>query len=277
MSRTIGRLLTAGACLLLAATATAQDNPGDPDEAALPEIAVPGPEFDVAQRIFGGKSVEEARKGFESALEKDIRRIDQKYGLTPTQRKKLELAGRHDIRRFFGRVEDIRAEYQRTRGDWNRVGGRISQLQQVANQPHAELLGDDSMLAKTLRKTLTPEQLARHEKAVYRAKVEWMAGLLHSRLVLGSEQRRKLVDLVVEETPPLRRYGSFDYDAIMFQMSRLPPERLRTILDEGQCRGLTLRFDQARRMESVLVSEGYLSPTGSAAVGPVSHQKEARR
>ena len=88
------------------------------------------------------------------------------------------------------------------------------------------------------------------------------------------------MDLVVEETPPLRRYGSFDYDAIMFQVSRLPREKLRAVLDEGQCRELTLRFDQARRMEGVLVSEGYVAPAktaaGSAAGERESHHEEAR-
>ena len=77
--------------------------------------------------------------------------------------------------------------------------------------------------------------------------------------------------LIVDETPPLRRYGDFDYDAIMFQLSRLSREKLRGALDEAQCRELTLRFDQARRMESILVSEGYLrrekapAPSGAGA------------
>ena len=92
-----------------------------------------------------------------------------------------------------------------------------------------------------------------------------MAGLLDKRLNLNADQHRRLVTLVVEETPPLLRYGSFDYDAIMFQMSRLPREKLRQALDESQCRDLALRFDQARRMESVLISEGYISQGRPAA------------
>jgi len=123
--------------------------------------------------------------------------------------------------------------------------------------------------------------VTRHEKAAYRARVEWAIGILHSRLVLNPEQRRRLVTLVVDETPPLKRYGSFDYDAIMLQMSRLPRERLRTALDEAQCRDLALRFEQARRMESILVSEGYLSrsaaPAGTTGGEPGSHHEEVRR
>ena len=131
------------------------------------------------------------------------------------------------------------------------------------------------MLAKTLKTNLTPEQIARHDKVIYRQRVQWMAGLLHNRLNLNADQHRRLVTLVVEETPPLRRYGSFDYDAIMLQLSRLPRERLRTVLDEGQCRELALRFDQARRMESILVSEGYLLRSKPAAPADRAGEKAA--
>jgi hypothetical protein len=279
MSRTTGRLLAACAWLAIAATA----RPVRAQERVEPEDAVDAPAElkDVAivqdlgdnieQWIFGGQGAADARRKIESALTRDISRFDQRYGLTPAQKKKLELAGRHDIKRFFDRVEEAKAEYRRVKGDWNQVGDRVFELQRMHNQPHTELFGEASMLAKTLKKNLTPTQVAWHEKSVYRLRVEWMAGLLDKRLGLNADQHRRLVTLLVEETPPLKRYGSFDYDAIMFQMSRLPREKLRSALDEAQCRELALRFDQARRMESILVSEGYLEerpPAAKAARAP---------
>ncbi len=291
MSRTTGCLLAA--CTWLASAAI--DRPAPAQVPVEPEAVVPagGPGgVDVApegaelgdnleQWIFGRHGAAEVRRKLEAALTKDINRFDQKYALTPAQRKKLELAGRHDMKRFFDRVEDAKDEYRRSNGDWNQVGNRIFELQGITNRPHSELFGDESMLAKTLKKTLTPEQVTRHEKGAYRARVEWAIGILQSRLVLNPEQRRRLVTLVVDETPPLKRYGNFDYDAIMLQMSRLPREKLRAALDEAQYRNLTLRFEQARRMESILVSEGYLSPArppaGRAAGEPLSHHEEVRR
>lgn len=296
MSRTTGCLLAACAWMVIAGPAIAQEvdgpeparNAPDPernliaeqqeDDKKLPPQQL---EVNIEQWIFGNQGAAKVREKLQAALTQDINRFDQKYALTPTQKKKLELAGRHDMKRFFDRVEDAKAEYRRTNGDWNQVGNRIFELQGITNQPHSELFGDESMLAKTLKKTLTPDQVARHEKALYRVRVEWAIGILHSRLVLSPEQRRRLVGLVVDETPPLKRYGSFDYDAIMLQMSRLPRERLRTALDEDQCRNLALRFEQARRMESILVSEGYLSrspaPAGTAGGEPKSHHEEVLR
>jgi hypothetical protein len=281
MSRTPGCLLAACAWLAIAAIprpAPAQelDGPEDAAPAQRPDEIDAAPDASTLERnfeqwIFGGRGAAETRKNLESALTRDIRRFDEKYGLTPAQKKKLELAGRLDVKRFFDRVEDARSEYRRAKGEagWDPVAAGVFELQRIQNLPHAELFGDDSMLAKTLRKTLTPEQVGRHEKTVYRARVEWMAGLLDRRLNLDAEQHRRLVSLVVDETPPLKRYGSFDYDAIMLQVARLPREKLRAALDEAQCRELALRFEQARRMESILISEGYISagkrPAAAAA------------
>jgi hypothetical protein len=275
MSRTTGCLLAASTLLAILATArpAPAQEPDEPDDviAAPVEVkvkdvlAVEDPSANIDQWIFGGQGSAEARKKIEAALTRDLNRFDDKYQLTAAQKKKLELAGRRDVKRFFDRVDDAKTEYRRVKGDWNQVGTRIFELQRMQNQPHSELFGDESMLAKTLKKTLTPEQVAWNDKNVYRARVQWMAGLLDKRLNLNADQHRRLVTLVVEETPPLKRYGSFDYDAIMFQMSRLPREKLRQALDDAQCRELALRFDQARRMESILISEGYISQGRPAA------------
>ncbi len=268
MSRTTGCLLAACAWLAIPAIAPPA-SAQDPDEldrpvpAEAPAAVADAPDTgqmdrNIEQWCCGGQHAFETRGKLEKALERDISRLEGRYALAPDQRKKLALAGRRDVKRFFDRVDELKVEYRRVQGDWNRVNDRVSELREIANQPHL-LFGEESMLAKTLRKTLTTEQVARYEKTIYRARVEWMAGLLDRRLNLDTEQHERLVKLVVDETPPLRRYGNFDYDAIMLQMARLPQEKLRAALDETRCRELALRFEQARRMESILVSEGYVS------------------
>ncbi len=291
MSRTTGCLLAWFAWLAMATTtqpAIAQNADAADDLPLLPDALAIQREPDgqqleanFEQWIFGGQRAAESRKKLELALTMDINRFDRKYGLTPAQKKKLELAGRHDMKRYFDRVADAKAEYRRTKGDWNQVGERVMELQRIQNQPHVELFGDDSMLAKTLKKNLTPEQIARHDKDVYRARVDWVASLLDRRVKLKPDQHRRLVELMVAEMTPLKRYGSFDYDAILYQMSLLGREKLRSVLDEAQCRDLTLRFDQARRLESILVSEGYIAAVkprpGTATGGPEWHHQEVRR
>ena len=134
----------------------------------------------------------------------------------------------------------------------------VQELQDFRQAPHAYLFVDESMLAKTLKRTLTHEQVAAHEKDVYRLRVEWMVSLLDTALGLKAEQHRRFVTLIVEETPPLKRYGNFDYDALMLQASKLPQDKIRPIFDDAQLTKLLVRFGQAKRMETILFGEGYL-------------------
>lgn len=290
-----GRLIVALAWLAIAAAgfpARAQeapdfvpDDPVPAQDAQAEEKPTTGDEVD--QWVFNGNKPDKVRKEFEKALANVIGRYDGKYHLTPAQKKKLTLAGGLDIKRYFDRYATLRADFVRTKGDWNKVGNEVVELQRIYNQPYTDLFTDESMLAKTLKKNLTTEQVANHDRNIYRVRVEWMAGLLDRRLKLTPDQHRRLVDLVAAETQPLGRYGNFDYDAIMFQMSRLPAGRIRGVLDEPQCRELTLRFEQARRMEGLLVSEGYIRPaattagagtgTGTTPAATRPHHEEARR
>ncbi len=262
MLRTIARWVSVG--LLLASPARAQDAKDAPQKddrivnGGVQPMVIP--QFDPTPFVFGGSKPEDVRKKFEEALAQEIRLVDRKYELTAAQQKKLKLAGGHDIKRFFDEVEEIKSDYARSNGDWNKISQRVFRLQRATNQPHVEILGEGSMFAKTLRKVPTAEQVARQAKVQYRDRVYWAACLLSNRLALSEDQRKALVDLVVEQTPPLGRYGDSDYDAILYQISRVPREKLVAFLDDAQYRGLTIRFEQAKRMEAVLFSEGYLTP-----------------
>ena len=121
------------------------------------------------------------------------------------------------------------------------------------------------MLAKTLKRILTPDQVAAHAKDVYRSRVDLMVALLARAIGLNEDQHRRLVTAIVEGTPPLMRYGSFNYDAVMLQASRLPRDQIKPILDAEQLGKILVRFEQARRMENILIAEGYVH---AMATGP---------
>ncbi len=246
--------------------ALAQDQP-EPEEQqpAEPEDTMSDEQFE--QWIFGRK-FPDAQKHLESRLAWEINRADQMYRLTPAQKKKLEIAGRGSMKRLFDSFETAKEQLHRAGGDYSKIGPILQELQSFQQAPHAYLFGDDSILAKTLKRTLTPAQFADRAKTVYGARVEWMVSLLDRALGLKPDQHRRFASLILEETPPLKRYGSFDYDAMMLQASRLPPDRIKPIFDDAQFRKLLVRLEQARRMESILVGEGYVSASPLAASGP---------
>jgi hypothetical protein len=126
---------------------------------------------------------EEIRDRYESALKSRVDSTVRLYGLSAVQKKKLEVAGRGDIKRLFDRAVEA---------------GKISPLPAVAGNefpaieqdelPHqlsttGELFGEGSLFAKILKKTVTTKQAARYEKTAreialhhHRATLEWVLG-----------------------------------------------------------------------------------------------------
>ena len=162
------------------------------------------------------------------------------------------------MKRLFDRFEEFKKRVNRREGDLHVNGVDFQELQGAPEVLQRRSLRDDSMLAKTLKRILTPEQVAAHEKVIYRSKVDLMVALLARAIGLNEDQHRRLATAIVEGTPPLMRYGSFNYDAVMLQASRLPRDQIKPILDAEQLGKILVRFEQAKRMENILIAEGYI-------------------
>jgi hypothetical protein len=218
--------------------------------------------------LLGGVGgADKARRYLESYLAKQINRIDVLSRLTPEQKKKLEAAGRGDLKRFFDRIEEAKQAIHCAQEDINEVRAIMTRLNQslrnpLLRNPGAYLFGETSLFAKTLEKTLTTEQRAeqraKDDPGTYRTRVEWMVSSLDFRLGLSPEQHERFVSVIAKETRPLQRYGSLDDQAVLLQASKLPEAKIRSMFDAAQWRQLNDRFDQAKRMEKILISEGYL-------------------
>ena len=144
-----------------------------------------------------------------SSIPRCLLRIDdleRTCGITEAQKNKLRLAGRGDIKRFFDKVEALKRKFQQGQNDPNaNIWQEIQPLQVELN---AGLFGDDSIYAKTIRRTLSPEQAARFESlsrerttSRFRATVEWFVAHLDKGLGLTDSQRQRFVELLVNETP----------------------------------------------------------------------------
>ncbi len=97
----------------------AQDEADPVDEQAVrprPRVAMTDQQFEQQYyRQFGG--VEGTRRRLERRLAWEIERVDQAYGLTPEQEKKLQVAGRGDIKRFFEGMRRQKEGLDRARVD----------------------------------------------------------------------------------------------------------------------------------------------------------------
>ena len=149
LPRSIGRLLIAAALLAIVGagqSARAQQIDDDEEEAPAQPVMRGGfnafvmndAQFD--QWVFGNMGVANAgvaRNKLDSLLTLHVDDLERTCGLTPVQKKKLLLAGRGDIKRFFDRIDDLRKKFD--------------QEQERSEPVRADLAGDPAAAERVQR------------------------------------------------------------------------------------------------------------------------------
>jgi hypothetical protein len=206
-----------------------------------------------------------ARSLLESRLKLRINTIHQLHHITKDERKKLELAGRGDIKRFFDRVEEARERFQRAAKVGIPLHQAVEDLGALRNHFETGLFDEGSLSDKTLKTILRRKQWSQADRHAavqrisrYQSRVAWVVLTLQKSLSLSDDQRQRLLNLLLEETRLPRSFGPFDYFGIVFQASELPEAKLKPIFDDAQWRLLRREFDIARRLEGMLKDQGYL-------------------
>jgi hypothetical protein len=210
---------------------------------------------------FGGSGG--ARNKLDSSLKLRIEDLERSCHITDFQKKKLLLAGRGDIKRFFDKIEDVKRKFQNGQNDPNaNIWQDVQPLQVELN---TGLFGDDSIYKKTIGKTLEGDQISRYESVLrerklvrYKAAIEWFVVHLDKGLGLSDDQRQQFVELLSNESRPPKRFGQGDYWYLMLQTTHIPESRLKPIFDVPQWRLLSRLFGQAKGMEPWLKSNGVI-------------------
>jgi hypothetical protein len=272
LSRLVGRLIAAAVVLAIVGAGPGVRAQDEEEEEAAP---APAPArfdafngFNFDQWVFGNLGAGNAgmvRNKLDARLELQVDDIERSCGLTPIQKKKLLVAGRGDIKRFFDRLEELRRKFDKLRNQQNALGMIWQDVQPLQAGVNAGLFGDDSIFAKALRTTLTPEQVAHHENAArdrllfrYWAKVDLALEILNNSVGLTVEQRDRLLKLLTEETRPPKRLGQNDYYAVLYQIAMIPEAKLKPIFDDLQWRLLNQQLAQARGLGMWLKQNGFI-------------------
>jgi hypothetical protein len=210
---------------------------------------------------MGGAGI--ARNRLSAALELHIDEINRFCGMTDDQKRKLHLAGRGDIKRFFDRIDEAKRRYLLVMNDQNHnVWQDVQPLQTALN---VGIFGSESIFAKTVKTTLSDEQaamLAEHERRRnqnrYLVTIDWFVAHVDKGLGMTAKQRKGLADLL-KETPPPRRFGSSDYYYLMYRTSQISEDRIKPIFDDIQWRIFSMQLNQARGMRQWLMNNGMIA------------------
>ena len=209
---------------------------------------------------FGNRgNAESVRSMFDGLLSRKTLSVNRLCGLTRAQSKKLELAGRGDVKRYFDRFEEKREKHLGTIHDQDAFNEAIRDINSLQSALDIGLFGDGSLFEKTLATVVSEKQWAAYRQTlrertlfVYRAKVELVAALLGNTLGLSTEQRQKIGALLLEETRPPKKYGNYDSYVVLYQAARLPEEKIRPMLHGFQWLALKRIFARALALEPML-------------------------
>ena len=243
------------------------------DDEAVEQVPqqVPQQQFMVAEEnfdrwVFGGRGTAAViRKRFDSQLLLQVEELERTCGLSESQKTKLQLAGRGDIKRLFDRVDELHKKFQLVKNDQNKFNEfwqDVQPFQLVFNQG---AFGPGSLFSKILKNTLSSAQAASYQAAdrnrrmfQYRSTVEAVIGMLDQVVSFRADQRQKLVDLIVDKKRLPRIFGQYNYYLVLYQAAQLPEAQLKEFLDEPQLKALNKVFNQVRGFEPFLKSNGYL-------------------
>lgn len=234
-----------------------------------------------------GQDAAGARKKLEEQLDTRIAGLADLCRLAPEQEAKLRLAGAGDLERFFEKVDALRREHTNKKYDQNQIGEVYQKFQPVSQEYQAGLFDDRSLLVRTARRTLAPDQAARYDAMMrerrdfqYRAKVGYVLDMLGRQLGLTDEQYAALEAMIIEEGAPVRSLGRVEYYAILYRLAQVPEDRLKAVLDQSQWDLIAMNLQQAKAMREMIAQQGYVEydeEPKAKAEAPDTHPAEETR
>ena len=213
--------------------------------------------------------------------------LQEECHLTAAQIKKLQLAGRGDLKRFTDRVNQIARTMNDPHSSVEDLRAARLEMLDLDRRAGPRLFGDDSLLAKTLASTLDQDQAAAREMTIlvrnvlrHRAAVQSAVKTLQTNLAMNDEQTKQLTELLLREARPPRRFGiAPDVSLVLFQASRIPEARIRPIFDDAQWRIISrwmAVYIRGEMGEATLKTKGFVFDD-APAVSPPGRVKSVSR
>ncbi|MEZ6068101.1 MAG: hypothetical protein R3B90_20845 [Planctomycetaceae bacterium] len=188
-------------------------------------------------------SINGAKGRLQRHLDSELEMLASLGELRPEQRKRLELAGRGDIDRFFTMAEAKLREMPRgsiPQEEWQKIWQGLSPIR---NRYKRGVHGSDSLFRRTIPAVLDGEQAEKYQTLLreranmrYRALVEATVAQLEIKLPLTSDQRERLIKVILEETTPpnFEAENYLKYAVVLHKMSKVPEERIKPIFDDAE-------------------------------------------
>jgi hypothetical protein len=235
-------------------------------------------QFDVWCRNRIGDQIELERR-LQGRLDSRIDDCRRELRLSDAQVKKLELAGRGDVKRLLDRLRAIERTLDDPDSTTEELAATRGEMAEIESARTGEPFGPQSLFSKTLLSNLTPEQKALRQRVLtervrlrYQLAIERGVRVLRENLGLNDRQVQQLETLLRSGTRAPRRYGQApDVALVLFQLSRLPTDQVRPSFDDDQWRTVSKwmsAYTTEPRAKNVLERHGFVFEADSPSEPP---------
>ena len=167
---------------------------------------------------MAGRSHSQIEQTIESLLTLHVESANRACTLSATQREKLQLAGRGDLKEFFKLVDRARQQNHDIGQDQRKLSQFYSQASLIQGKLQQGIFVESSLYQKILRQTLNKGQVAQYEqlergrqKFRYEARVELLFSKLASEIGLNADEEQRLVKLVLDGIGKRKNISDNDY------------------------------------------------------------------
>ncbi len=202
----------------------------------------------------------QAHNRLDSLLSLKLDDLERFCRLSPVQRKKLELAGRGDVKRFFNTIDEQKRKWAKIQDNNGNIWNDVQPLQ---TRLTSGIFDQDSLFTKALHGMLTSEQSSQYDELALRRRREhydsmtaWFVVHLDKGMGFSHEQSDKFLALIRAKTRPPKRFGQSDYYYMIYQVSRIDENDLRPIFSEQQWKALSQQIQQGKGMLQWLKNQG---------------------
>lgn len=239
-----------------------------PRVAALPLIDAGQPWSDEQFALYvfrKDRTIESALQKLESILRVQLDDMERTCQLSPAQRSKLELMGRGDIKRFLQDFDSAKQRFHELDNDGQRIQEIMPEIQKLRGATQGDLFRAKSLFSKSLRSTLSAEQLAKYEEVTqerrafhHQAQIKTAIAVLEQTMPLRSNQRRELAVLLEKEIKPARQPSPYELYRIMDRIRRLPEAKIKPLLSDRQWKAVLERAAQYSQVVPGLRANGLM-------------------
>ncbi len=199
--------------------------------------------------------------------EQAINALDRVVRLTNTQKRKLDLAGQIDCRRFLNRVK---AASQNFRNPVHRTNESQKEMMRLRAKTDSGVLSSDSFFIKSISVILDSSQMVllnERKRSIHHGLIKKSLRDFEARLTLSERQRESLTQIMLDEIPydPTSENGELlvsrsEQMMMMYRLSCIADEKIESLFAPAQWHKVQPLIKECYHYKEYLVDRGLLDP-----------------